>query len=81
MRTRDVGMLIDDIGLVSIAHALHIEVCRFDKLFVGERIQRMRIERDVEYRRREAALGRREKGPEGFGEPACVDISVGRCDR
>ena len=53
----DILMLEDDIGLISVAHFLHVFICDFPELFVGQFIFRRRIQRDMEYRIDRPAVG------------------------
>ena len=53
----DILMLEDDIGLISVAHFLHVFICDFPELFVGQFIFRRRIQRDMEYRIGRPAVG------------------------
>ena len=53
----DILMLEDDIGLISVAHFLHVFICDFPELFVGQFIFRRRIQRDMEYRIGRSAVG------------------------
>ena len=53
----DIRMLEDDIGLISVTHALHVFACNLPKLFVGQFIFRRRVQRDMEYRIGRPAVG------------------------
>ena len=50
MFARDILMFEDDIGLISVTHALHVFACNLPKLFVSQFIFRRRVQRDMEYR-------------------------------
>ena len=46
----DILMFEDNVGLISVAHSLHVFICDFPELFVGQFIFGRRVQRYMEYR-------------------------------
>ena len=53
----NVLMLEDNVGLISVTHFLHVFICDFPELFVGQFIFRRRVQRGMEDRIGRPAVG------------------------
>ena len=70
----------DDVGLIAVAHLLHIAMRDFQQLEIVQTVVRMRVERDVKDGLRESGARMFEPRAEGFSEFVGIDFPICGCN-